>query len=46
MTLSRKTAFLLLLAWALWLTAESWCLGPGSFVYPHDNADQIVPVTT
>ncbi|MFO1520871.1 MAG: DUF6044 family protein [Kiritimatiellia bacterium] len=45
MTLSSKTTATLLFLWALWLTAETWALGPASYVHPHDNADQIVPVT-
>ena len=37
---------LLFALWALWLSAEYWALGDFSYLFIHDNADQIIPVST
>ena len=42
---STRTPFLLLLLWAVWLSAESWVFGPHSYLHLHDQADQEVPNT-
>ena len=36
----------LFVAWALWLSLEYWGLGDFSYLHIHDNADQIIPVST
>lgn len=34
---------LLFAAWALWLSCEYWGFGPFSYLFIHDNADQVLP---
>jgi hypothetical protein len=34
------------LAWSLWLSVEYWALGDLSYLHIHDNADQIIPVSS
>lgn len=34
------------LAWSLWLSVEYWGLGDLSYLHIHDNADQIIPVSS
>ena len=42
---SNRTPFLILLLWAVWLSAEAWVFGPHSHLHLHDQADQEVPNT-
>jgi hypothetical protein len=37
---------LFFLIWAGWLSLEYWALGPFSYLFIHDNADQVIPFMT
>jgi hypothetical protein len=41
----RRPAIAFLL-WAIWLSLEYWALGPFSYLFIHDNADQSIPYLT